>query len=130
MAEKNGEKTKTSFLSKGKSFSERNKRRWLTVMRTGTNSLRLETGRWEGEEVKDRTCRVCMSNDVEDECHFVLNCPVYERERKKMFDSIRETTGYDMSCMENDWKMDALIGDGLCSFRSEIRACDEIYSSS
>ena len=62
-----------------------------------------------------------MSNDVEDECHFVLNCPVYESERKKMFDSIRETTGYDMSCMENDWKMDALIGDGLCSFRSEIR---------
>ena len=35
-------------------------RRKLTEMRSGTHSLRIETGRWEKEPLEQRICKVCV----------------------------------------------------------------------
>jgi len=59
---------------------EREERRQLTMLRGGTNKLRIETGRWVGEREKERVCNVCLCDEVEDEKHFLLACPWYVRE--------------------------------------------------
>ena len=60
-------------------------------MRTGTSFLRIETGRyerqpsengsWENLPVEKRICRVCKTEKVEDELHFLLKCPAYTQAR-------------------------------------------------
>ena len=68
-------------------------RRILLGMRSGTNGLRVDTGRWEfvvvlGKKTRLprslRVCQVCFDG-VEDEMHFVLDCPGYAVEREDMF---------------------------------------------
>ena len=63
----------------------REKRRQLTMMRGGTNYLRIERGRWKGEKREERVCNVRLCEVVEDEKHFLLECPMYVRERDQMF---------------------------------------------
>jgi len=71
------------------------------------------------EERKDRTCKVCRCNDVEDECHFLLKCTAYNGGRARMYEKVRKETGYDMECMDDEWRMEAMIGDGV--FGEEAR---------
>ena len=54
-------------------------------VRCGVAPIRIETGRYEGLELKNRICPVCK-NDIEDEVHVILHCPVYSDLRKTLFD--------------------------------------------
>ena len=91
----------------------REKRRILTMLRGGTNRLRIETGRWVGEREEERVCKVCLSNEVEDETHFLLACPFYVIQRTEMFAKIREACNLDdIEMMNNDWQLEILIGVG------------------
>ena len=49
-------------------FKNRLARYLITRLRSGTNFLRMETGRYEEESVEERLCRLC--DDVEDQKHF------------------------------------------------------------
>jgi hypothetical protein len=73
-------------------LSEQNKlgRYLLTSLRSGTNKLRIETGRWKKprEVEEDRVCMTCMEGAVEDEKHFLLHCVVYKALREKLFTDI------------------------------------------
>ena len=62
------------------SGSQKSGRYLLTSIRTGTNKLRIETGRWKRpkELIEQRVCRNCMTGQVEDEKHFILDCKVYD----------------------------------------------------
>ncbi len=53
-------------------------RRLVSKLRSGVLQLAVETGRWEGVERLQRVCRVCERNVVEDERHFIEDCPFYE----------------------------------------------------
>jgi len=79
--------------------------------------LRVELGRWEKLDREDRKCLVCVTGQVEDEKHYLLECYVYEREREKLFRNIKERTSgkYDFVVMRDDpdWMMDALIGHNV-----------------
>ena len=33
------------------------------------------------KKLEERTCEICHSDVIEDECHFLFNCPVYETPR-------------------------------------------------
>ena len=50
--------------------------------RTANHKLPIETGRYQNIEYKDRTCPRCL-NDIGDEFHYLLKCPVFSKERKK-----------------------------------------------
>ena len=59
-------------------------RKLRSQMRSGSNFLRIEQGRWERLNREDRICLVCMTGEVEDEKHFLLDCYVYEEDRQIM----------------------------------------------
>ena len=69
-------------------IEDRKTRRQITKMRIGTNDLRIETGRWKGEEVSERRCLMCMQGSIEDEEHFMLHCTAYRGNRDKMFNIV------------------------------------------
>ena len=60
---------------------KKNERSLLAQFRTGILPLRIETGRYLGEPVNSRLCRLCDSQEVENECHFVLKCQLYNAAR-------------------------------------------------
>lgn len=62
----------------------------MTAIRTGTNKLLIERGRWCKKTVMDRVCNNCNLNQVENEVHFLILCPKYEDLRKKLYEKIAQ----------------------------------------
>ena len=101
---------------------DREKRRQLTMIRGGTNHLRIERGRWEGEPEEERVCNVCLGKAIEDEKHFLLDCPMYARERANMFKQIRVRCQLEnVEIMDEECQLDLLIGHGWKNKSKEIR---------
>ena len=67
----------------------RAERSYLAQFRCGILPIRIETGRFRGEEVGERLCTLCDSESVEDEIHFVLHCSKYADLRKDLFDYVK-----------------------------------------
>src|SRR6185312_3022900 len=83
----------------------------LAKIRGGSNRLRIEQGRYEKEQVNERVCRLCPSGSVEDEAHFLLQCPVYDDLRNAMWTKFEQATGWHKSWFANDdERLNALIG--------------------
>ncbi len=87
----------------------------LTRIRTGTNKLRIETGRWTKEEEVDRKCRTCFSGEIEDETHFLLNCEVYSTLRTRMYNQIETVlnNGIEMVNKTQDEKLVILMNPNM-----------------
>ena len=99
----------------------------MTRLRGGTNELRIETGRYPNTnrdrrlDIEQRVCLLCMSGEVEDEKHFVLECVMYNDLRKKMFDVVKKVMLKKEEEIEEVMKtesgprriLNALIGDGV-----------------
>jgi hypothetical protein len=101
---------------------DREKRRYLTMMRGGTNKLRIEVGRRKGLREEERVCHARLCEEVEDEKHFLLLCPMYVRERVKMFDKIKnECQLENIERLDEDKQLDLLIGIGWRKKEKEIR---------
>ena len=68
-------------------------RRLMSRFRTGCHGLRVNTGRWADGVHLDRTdrlCLVCKSlHCVEDEQHFVFDCPAYSHIRSQHLDLLQ-----------------------------------------
>ncbi len=84
----------------------------LTRIRTGTNKLRIETGRWTKEEEKDRRCRICFNGEVEDESHFMLRCETYSELRSKMYNKITAVSNINMLNKTEDEQLVILMNPG------------------
>ena len=51
--------------------------------------LPVETGRWEGIDISDRTCALCENVDeIADEYHYILICPFFNEQRKTFLKNI------------------------------------------
>jgi len=90
-------------------------RKALTCIRGGSHNLNIEAGRWLGLPVELRTCCVCVTGQIEDERHLMLDCLPYEKLRRRMFFEIRMRSGgrLDLSSArvdDRDNLMDVLIG--------------------
>lgn len=51
--------------------------RILARLRCSAHELKVETGRHNGIPREQRICTLCSNNQVEDEFHLVLQCPIY-----------------------------------------------------
>ena len=66
-------------------------RRMLARLRSGTNSLRIETGRYERPKIPEeyRICKLCME-ETENEEHFLKYCIAYKDIRKDFTQEIEK----------------------------------------
>lgn len=55
----------------------------LIKFRTANHRLPIETGRWYGIPVNDRSCTLCNSGKLADEYHFILECKFFLTLRKQ-----------------------------------------------
>ena len=51
----------------------------------GILPLHIETGRYDNTPLLARTCKLCESEQIEDEYHFLMVCPVYTELRLQLF---------------------------------------------
>ena len=56
-------------------------RRAITLMRTRSHRLKIETGGWLKIDATKRLCKSCNMQVIEDEAHVALTCPAYEHIR-------------------------------------------------
>ena len=51
----------------------------------GVLPLEIEVGRYQNVPLGERTCKICLSGEVEDEVHFLCVCTHYNQERSHLF---------------------------------------------
>ncbi len=84
----------------GKKVYYREFSRWcyikvLIQFRISSHSLRIETGRYEREKLQcgkivklhasKRVCKICNLGKIEDEQHYIMECPAYKLECNALF---------------------------------------------
>ena len=86
------------------------KRMLISCLRMGVLPLRIETGRYEGSgivgargiPIEFRVCQCCVLNKVEDEIHFLLECPCFESERKHLVHIYQEEMAAERGRLESN----------------------------
>ena len=71
-------------------------RQEFTRLRISAHFLRIETGRYtvpKKTPIEERICQLC-NNSVEDEKHFVLECPFLQVERDALFNTLHTFTNF------------------------------------
>jgi hypothetical protein len=63
-------------------------RRVITKLKISSHRLKIETGRYLKLEVNKRLCNKCDLNKIEDEIHFLLECPSTSTDRQVLIDMI------------------------------------------
>ena len=53
----------------------------MTKFRCSNHSLRIESDRKNNIDYENRICKLCTNGKVENEFHFLLECPLYENLR-------------------------------------------------
>ena len=122
-------KTKLELESYLISESNKAARYLLTSIRTGSNKLRIETGRWKKpkEKIEERTCISCRSNQVEDEKHFILDCTHHQIIRNIMFETIKINTNnvVDLDTVSREEKWQTLMNP--LNMKKEINEALKIF---
>ena len=77
-----------NYLAKPLSFIQR---KFMAKLRLGVLPLRIETGRYEMPRIesKDRICKQCAMQEVEDEEHFLLRCSKHSARRIALLSDIK-----------------------------------------
>lgn len=84
-------------------FMPTKSRRNFTKFRISNHNLSIETGRYTNPKTppEHRMCLFCLNNCVEDEFHFLLNCPFYTVERESLLDKLKFLDINDFECEES-----------------------------
>ena len=99
--------------------TKKSNRSLFAQFRSGILPLALETGRYKNVKdeqsgkyrktnVEERTCSICNSGCVEDECHFLLHCQTYNNERMALISLLQNDSLNDkqkiVQLMQVHWK--------------------------
>jgi len=60
----------------------------ITKLRISAHSLQIEKGRHHNTPASERLCPTCHDN-IENESHFIMDCPTYDRERQELLQCIK-----------------------------------------
>ena len=68
----------------------RNQRAWISRLRTSSHRLHIETGRYTVPvtPIKERTCRYCQLDEIDNEIHFLVKCSKFSIKRNCLFGKI------------------------------------------
>jgi len=105
-------------------------KRNLAKFRLGDHKLRIETGRHNRPRLlpEQRICRACSMNKVEDEIHFLIECPIYANLRNKHLiinaqqDSVANFTSLLTSKDHNVWINLNQYLEAALSIREDLNA--------
>ena len=56
--------------------------------------METEIGRYKKVDLNLRTCKLCMSGSIEDEKHFVTECPSFASDRNELFKTMSQLSVY------------------------------------
>ena len=82
-------------------FLSRHQRSLIAQLRTGILPLHIETGRYYRTPLEQRTCKVCRSNQIEDEYHFLCECTFFFNERRIFYENIYTNISENVEGFEN-----------------------------
>ena len=89
----------------------------------------IETGRFNNDEIEKRICKVCDTNYVEDEFHFICICTAYQVPRKMLYDNVnarsiefiqmrdKEKFNY---LFQNEWKILSRFMEDAWNIRTNL----------
>ena len=70
----------------------------MLKLRGGTAAFQIEMGRWHGLKREEQMCKECDSGEVEDVCHWLLQCSAWNHLRQPLLqamDDVDFSTGED-----------------------------------
>ena len=97
MENRGGKETQTQDIQKINTYEtenyvhlnlDRHQRSILAQLRSGILPLQVELGRYNNIKVEDRKCTLCTMDTVEDECHFLFHCTMYNKYREDFFSEL------------------------------------------
>ena len=65
-------------------------RQAICKIRISAHPLMIEIGRYKNLETEERLCKLCITLKIEDEYHFLIDCPIYNNSRKICYQKISE----------------------------------------
>ena len=63
---------------------KRKKVRTMLMRLRGGTAFQIEVGRWQGVDREERICRECQCQEVEDICHWLIQCPAWDHLRQPL----------------------------------------------
>jgi len=60
----------------------------MLKLRGGTAAFQIEMGRWHGLKREERVCKECDSGEVEDVCHWLLQCSAWNSLRQPLLEAM------------------------------------------
>ena len=98
------------------------KRKLLTRFRISSHKLMVERGRYKKLDVSQKLCQNCSLNLVEDETHFLFQCPAHASDRNKLI-SLSSEICLNFSTLQDNEQMIWLLNNenvpvlnNLCNF--------------
>jgi len=84
------------------------------------NVLPIEKGRWKRQDINNRNCTLCNTNEVGDECHYISKCPLFTEDRNSILPTrlCRNPNKYTVQNLMNTVNKKKLLK--LCKFISII----------
>ena len=60
----------------------------------GHGSIPAEVRSWQGVERKERACMECQTGEVEDVCHWLLQCPAWDHLWRPLVEEVSHCDGF------------------------------------
>ena len=98
----------------------------LVKLRGGTAPFQIEMGRWQGVERERRICKECESEEIEDVCHWLLQCPTWEHLRIPLINIVAEMDGFRG---KSDREKTAFILSQACSKNNILNHLSIMWSA-
>jgi len=98
-----------------KRYLSKSSRAILAQFRCGISPLKIEIGRFYNIPLELRLCELCSPDSIEDEKHFLLECPEYSDERELLYNAADEINPH-FNALESDKKLEFLMqNEGITS---------------
>ena len=101
-------------------------RSMLMKLRGGTAAFQIEIGRWRGMKREERICKECQSGEVENVCHWLLQCPTWDHLRQPL---IRELGDQNMYRGSDVKKQTANILTVACSNKNILSCIRRMWNA-
>ena len=119
-------KMKTEYVTESYvSILNKKHRSAICKFRCGVAPIRLETGRFEGLDEKDRLCTVC-GDAIENEVHVIAVCPMYGDLRQPLFTYIAKLYPEFTNLSDLDKTLFILSNPDFKIVKSAAKICSDI----